>query len=260
MAPVPHLAVAALHRRLPRRMPRPRHPRVVFAELKRETGKLTPAQTEWLDDLAAAGVETYLWRPSMIDEIADAARACRNAPRPTRPWRLEPKTRRKTWQSKAHGTNRMAIRRRRSPSPHETTRPRRLQHPTNRRLGQVLQLDHHPGHRPRRRLHHPAHTTRRPATHRARLRQGRPPGRLQSRRLRRPLLHHRPTRCRHQTGQPAGHTIDESGATYDENGLCKNGRRSDGPAITSALEIDGRPYCSLPTMGDPTKNTGSWAI
>jgi hypothetical protein len=59
---------------------------------------------------------------------------------------------------------------------------------------------------------------------------------------------------------PPGHTRDESGATYDENGLCKNGVRSDGPAVTGALEIDGRPYCSLPTMGSPTDNTGSWAI
>ena len=52
-------------------------------------------------------------------------------------------------------------------------------------------------------------------------------------------------------------------AAYDENGLCTDGRRSDGsPADcpTSALEIDGREYCSLPTVGDPTKNTGSWLI
>jgi hypothetical protein len=61
-------------------------------------------------------------------------------------------------------------------------------------------------------------------------------------------------------GAPPGHTIDESGATYDENGLCKNGLRSDGPALTGAREINGRPYCELPTMGDPTKNTGSWQI
>ena len=63
-----------------------------------------------------------------------------------------------------------------------------------------------------------------------------------------------------QTGQPPGHMIDESGATYDDNGLCKNGLRSDGPAITSARQIDGRPYCELPRMGDPLTNTGSWAI
>ena len=63
-----------------------------------------------------------------------------------------------------------------------------------------------------------------------------------------------------QTGQPPGHTIDESGATYDDNGLCKNGIRSDEPALTSARQIDGRPYCELPTIGDPQQNTGSWRI
>lgn len=63
-----------------------------------------------------------------------------------------------------------------------------------------------------------------------------------------------------EPGAPAGHTVDESGATYDQDGLCKNGVRSDAPAVTGALEIDGRDYCSLPRVGDPTKNTGSWAI
>ena len=53
--------------------------RVIFAELKRElTGKKSedanrvpsPAQIEWLDRLARAGAEVYLWRPSDLDEIA----------------------------------------------------------------------------------------------------------------------------------------------------------------------------------------------
>ena len=47
-----------------------RPPRLVFAELKSETGKPTPAQREWLDLLAACGLEVCLWRPSMIDQIA----------------------------------------------------------------------------------------------------------------------------------------------------------------------------------------------
>jgi hypothetical protein len=38
--------------------------RVVWAELKSTTGRLTKAQREWLDDLEAAGQECYLWRPS----------------------------------------------------------------------------------------------------------------------------------------------------------------------------------------------------
>jgi hypothetical protein len=68
--------------------------------------------------------------------------------------------------------------------------------------------------------------------------------------------------CVNQPGvtRLGGGWTDESGATYDDNGLCVNGLRSDAPALTSALEIDGRDYCSLPTTGDPTKNTGSWAI
>jgi hypothetical protein len=53
--------------------------RIIFVELKRElTGKKsedekrqpTEHQREWLDGLAAAGAEVYLWRPSDLDEIA----------------------------------------------------------------------------------------------------------------------------------------------------------------------------------------------
>lgn len=43
--------------------------RVIFAELKREKGVPTPAQVDWLNGLAAAGAEVYLWRPSDLDEI-----------------------------------------------------------------------------------------------------------------------------------------------------------------------------------------------
>lgn len=46
-------------------------PRVIFAELKTETGKATEAQQAWLDALKQCpGVETYLWRPSDLDDIA----------------------------------------------------------------------------------------------------------------------------------------------------------------------------------------------
>lgn len=38
--------------------------RVIFAELKRENGRTTPAQDRWLDSLAGAGCEVYLWKPS----------------------------------------------------------------------------------------------------------------------------------------------------------------------------------------------------
>lgn len=53
--------------------------RIIFVELKRElTGKKSedanrqpsPLQVEWLDRLAAAGAEVYLWRPSDLEDIA----------------------------------------------------------------------------------------------------------------------------------------------------------------------------------------------
>lgn len=43
--------------------------RVVAAELKSETGIATPEQLAVLESLAAAGIETHLWRPSDFDEI-----------------------------------------------------------------------------------------------------------------------------------------------------------------------------------------------
>ena len=47
-----------------------RPPRVVFAELKSERGRLTPHQEHWLDLLRRCpGIEVYLWRPSDFDRI-----------------------------------------------------------------------------------------------------------------------------------------------------------------------------------------------
>lgn len=46
-----------------------RGPRLVFAELKRETGKISPAQDEWLRKLAATSAEVYTWRPSDLDDV-----------------------------------------------------------------------------------------------------------------------------------------------------------------------------------------------
>lgn len=37
--------------------------RIIFAELKRETGKVSPAQQVWLDALVPCS-EVYVWRPS----------------------------------------------------------------------------------------------------------------------------------------------------------------------------------------------------
>lgn len=47
-----------------------RPPRVIFAELKTEKGKLTPAQTETIEALKQCpGVDCFVWRPSHWDEI-----------------------------------------------------------------------------------------------------------------------------------------------------------------------------------------------
>lgn len=44
--------------------------RLVFAELKREKGVLTPGQPEWHEALAGVpGVEVYVWRPSDLQRI-----------------------------------------------------------------------------------------------------------------------------------------------------------------------------------------------
>lgn len=48
--------------------------RVVFLELKRETGVLSDAQREWLGALRAAGAECYVVRPRHLDQITDVLR------------------------------------------------------------------------------------------------------------------------------------------------------------------------------------------
>ena len=54
-----------------------RPPRIIFAELKSEKGKVSPAQQEWLDLLGNVGdkdVQVYIWRPSQIEEIVEVLR------------------------------------------------------------------------------------------------------------------------------------------------------------------------------------------
>jgi hypothetical protein len=48
--------------------------RVIFAELKREDGKVSEFQEQWLKTLAEAGQVVYLWRPSDYDEICEVLR------------------------------------------------------------------------------------------------------------------------------------------------------------------------------------------
>jgi len=46
-----------------------RHNRRLMAELKAAKGKTTIEQAKWLESAKAADIETYIWMPSMIDEI-----------------------------------------------------------------------------------------------------------------------------------------------------------------------------------------------
>jgi hypothetical protein len=43
--------------------------RVIFAELKRELGRLSPEQEVWRDRLLKGGHEWFLWRPSQVDDV-----------------------------------------------------------------------------------------------------------------------------------------------------------------------------------------------
>lgn len=42
---------------------------LIFAELKSEKGKTTPAQLEWLTALKRVCKQVYLWRPSDFEQI-----------------------------------------------------------------------------------------------------------------------------------------------------------------------------------------------
>lgn len=44
--------------------------RVVFLELKRERGKVSDRQAEWIRDLHAAGAEVYVARPRHLEALA----------------------------------------------------------------------------------------------------------------------------------------------------------------------------------------------
>lgn len=47
-------------------MVNPRQRRLLFAELKKQDGRVSPAQRRWIDGLELAGQEAYVWRPSDI--------------------------------------------------------------------------------------------------------------------------------------------------------------------------------------------------
>lgn len=44
-------------------------PKMMFVELKRETGETTEEQDEWLQAFRDCGIVSYVWRPSQIVEI-----------------------------------------------------------------------------------------------------------------------------------------------------------------------------------------------
>jgi len=44
-------------------------PRIIYVELKRETGKLSPMQEKWLYLLRACGQEAHVWRPSNLNDV-----------------------------------------------------------------------------------------------------------------------------------------------------------------------------------------------
>ena len=58
--------------------------RVVYTELKTETGKLSSSQEFWLDALAEGGQETYLWRPSDYEQVGQVLTM---KPKVIRSWR-----------------------------------------------------------------------------------------------------------------------------------------------------------------------------
>lgn len=59
-----------------------RRERIVFSELKRLGQEPTEKQEEWLDGLAIAGAEVYLWRP---DDFRDIEIVLSSKKRPTMP-------------------------------------------------------------------------------------------------------------------------------------------------------------------------------
>ena len=43
---------------------------VIYAELKTDTGKVSEAQTKWINLLSKAGCDVYVWRPKQFEDIA----------------------------------------------------------------------------------------------------------------------------------------------------------------------------------------------
>ncbi len=46
--------------------------KIIYAEIKTSTGKITAAQDEWIRTLVHAGAEVYVWRPRNWNDIIEA--------------------------------------------------------------------------------------------------------------------------------------------------------------------------------------------
>jgi hypothetical protein len=51
-----------------------RRGRLIFAELKSDTGQVAPDQQRWLTVLNLTAAEVYVWRPADLQTIADTLR------------------------------------------------------------------------------------------------------------------------------------------------------------------------------------------
>lgn len=45
--------------------------RMIFAELKREKGIVSPEQQEWIAAIKGCGIEVYVWRPSDLQSLVE---------------------------------------------------------------------------------------------------------------------------------------------------------------------------------------------
>lgn len=49
---------------------RPPH-QIIVAELKTETGRVTPEQRRWLDLFTGCGIPAFVWRPSDVQSVSE---------------------------------------------------------------------------------------------------------------------------------------------------------------------------------------------
>lgn len=63
-----------------------RRDRVVFAELKSQTGRVRPEQVKWLDRLVQTPAEVYLWRPDDAPEVESILASRHRPPHLRTPW------------------------------------------------------------------------------------------------------------------------------------------------------------------------------